>query len=94
MVKVSDDETKWWMKTEKGAGATEEAAGGASGGVPGSDGGEGSGRRCTTQADRGRGIFFHWTNYLRERIRGVSPQLLPPSVCQWTVKHILSAKGK
>lgn len=91
MMKQSDG---WRWRTEERAGVTEKAAGGASGGVPGSDGGEGKGRRCTTQIDRGRDIFFHWTNYLWERIRGFSQRHLPPSACQSTAEHILSAKGK
>lgn len=82
------------MEDEIKAGVTEKAAGSASGGVPGGDGGKGRGGRCTTQIDRGRDIFFHWTNYLWERIRGVSQHQLPPSARQWTAEHSLSAKGK
>lgn len=58
--------------------------------IPGSDGGKGEERwwrftvgRCTTETVWGNRIFIHWTNYLREQVRGTSqhPLALSFSPC-------------
>lgn len=50
--------------------------------------------RCTTERVRGNRVFIHWTNYLREQIRGVSQHPLALSLASrpaFSVNKIVGA---